>query len=449
MKLLEWFKGNEPEVVGEEEVLHTNMRPVMIFGFAVLIFGFFGFIIWASFAPMINGINMPGTVSSSSHEEIIQSRYGGTIEKILVREGDEVKKNQPIVLFEDAQQKSNLAAVKSQYITFLAMYARLKAEDAGDPSVKFSPALLSFKNSVHAKEAIANQRELFISETANFDAEKNILKANISALKNYLQSAEELKKTTARQIALAKKETLPLEKLAKQGYYPKTKVIELKSRLESLEGRYSEDNGNISRMRGSLSENELKLANLRNSFLKTVNRELNDVQNRVFALKQEYNSALSQYKHSRITAPSDGVVVKIFNKTIGGAVMPGQPIVDVLPLHQSLIVKGDIPVQDIARIRKGLSANLRFPAFDVADIPVLNGRVIYVSANCLANPVSHMSFYVCRIKIGAKGMKTLARRKLKLKPGMPVEITVKTGARTLMSALLNPLLYKISNAFVK
>ena len=449
MKLLEWFKGNEPEVVGGEEVLHTNMRPVIIFGFAVLIFGFFGFIIWASFAPMINGINMPGTVSSASHEEIIQSRYGGTIQKILVREGDEVKKNQPIVLLEDAQQKSNLAAVKSRYITYLAMYARLKAEDAGASSIKFSPSLLSFKDSVQAKEAMATQRELFISETANFSAEKNILKTNISAIKNYLQSAEELKRTTLRQIALAKTEIAPLERLSEQGYYPKAKIIDLKSRLESLEGKLNEELGNISRMQGSLSENKLKLGNLRNNFLKNVNGELNGVQNRVFALRQEYNSALSQYKHSRIASPSDGVVVKIFNKTIGGAVMPGQPIVDILPLHQSLIVKGDIPIQDIARMRKGLSANLRFPAFDVADTPVVNGKVLYVSANSLLNTANHMPFYVCRIKIDAKGLKALARRKLKLKPGMPVEITVKTGSRTLMSALLNPLLYKISNAFVK
>ena len=449
MKLLEWFKGNEPEIIDEEEVLHTNMRPVIIFGSAVLIFGFLGFIIWASFAPMINGINMPGTVSSSSNEEIIQSRYGGTIQKILVREGDEVKKNQPIVLLQDGQLKSNLAAVKSQYITFLSMYARLKAEDAGAPSVKFSPALLSFKNSVHAKEAMATQRELFISDTANYDAEKSIIKTDISGLKNYISSAEELKKSIAKQITLAKKETLPLEKLAKRGYYPKTKVIELKSNLESLEGRYNEEAGNIARFKSSLIQSEMKLNDLRNRFLKNVNRELNEVQSKVFALRQQYNSALGQYKNSHISSPTEGVVVKIFNKTVGGAIMPGQPIVDILPIHQSLIIKGDIPVQDIAHIRKGLKANLRFPDFNVEDTPVLNGRVIYVSANSLANPANHMSFYVCKIKIDANGLKTLARKNLKLKAGMPVEITVKTGAETLIGAILNPLLYKISNAFVK
>lgn len=449
-KLLEWINGTEAEVTGEEEPLHTNMRPVVIFGFAVLIFGFFGFIIWASLAPMISGVNMPGTVTAASEEVVLQSRYGGTIEKIPVKEGETVKKNQPLVIFDDAQQKSNLAAVKSRYITYLAMYARLKAEDSGSDSLKFPRALLSFgRRSVHAKEAIATQKRLFITETQNFKSEEDILKANVSSIKSYIKSAEELKKSIINQIALAKKELLPLERLSRRGYYPKVKVIDLKSGLESLEGKLNEETGNISRMEGSLSENELKLGNLRNNFLTKVNNQLNGVQNSVFALKQEYGSALSQYKHSRITSPTGGVVVKIFNKTIGGAVMPGQPIADVLPLHQSLIVRGDIPIQDIARIHKGLTANLRFPAFDVADVPVLDGRVIYVSANSMTNPASHMSFYICKIKINKDGLKTLARRKLKLKAGMPVEVTVKTGAKTLMSALLNPLLYKISNAFVK
>jgi HlyD family type I secretion membrane fusion protein len=449
MKLLEWIKGNEPEVIDEEEVLHTNMRPVIIFGFAVLIFGFFGFITWAALAPMINGINMPGTVSSASHEDIIQSRYGGTIQKILVKEGAVVKKNQPIVLLQDGQLKSNLASSKSQYITFLAMYGRLKAEASGAKSIKFPNALLNFRHSAHAVDAISTQRELFISDTADYDAEKNILKTDITGLKHYIASAKELKKSLAEQVSLAKKETLPLEKLAKSGYYPKTKVIALKSNLESLEGRYNEETGNIARFQSSLIQTQMKLSDLRNRFLKNVNRELNEVQSKVFALKEQYGAALGQYKNSRISSPSDGVVVKIFNKTVGGAIMPGQPIVDILPIHQSLIIKGDIPVQDIAHIKKGLEANLRFPDFNVENTPVLNGRVIYVSANSLANPANHMSFYICRIKINADGLKTLARRNLKLKAGMPVEITVKTGAETLLGAILNPLLYKISNTFVK
>lgn len=462
MKLVEWIKGKEAEnikesgtdfslspLAGGEEVLHTNMRPVIIFGFAVLIIGFLGFIVWASFAPMVSGINMPGVVTSASEEDILQSRYGGTIQEILVREGADVKKGQPLILLDAAQQKSNLASVKSQYITYLAMYARLKAEDEGASFVKFPSALLSFKNSVHAKDAIATQKEQFIAETADFESEKNILTVNISGLKSYLENAKELKKTTVRQIALAKSEMLPLEKLSKRGYYPKVKVIQMKSNIQQLEGRFNEELGSISQTEGSLSENELKLGNLKNNFLKTLNNQLNEVQSRVFALKTQYGDALSQYKNSRITAPSDGVIVKIFNKTIGGAVMPGQPIVDILPVNQSLIVKGDIPIQNIARIHKGLTANLRFPAFDVADTPVINGRVIYVSANSLVNGADHMQFYICKIKINRAGLKTLARRKLKLKPGMPAEITVKTGSKTLMAALLNPMLYKISNAFVK
>jgi protease secretion system membrane fusion protein len=449
MKLLEWFKGNEPEVIGEEEVLHTNMRPVIIFGFAVLIFGFLGFIIWAAFAPMINGVNIQGTVASASHENIIQSRYGGTIQKILVSEGADVKKGQLLILLDDGQLKSNLASVKSRYITYLAMYARLKAEVSGASSLKFPKALLSFKNSAHAKEAVATQQELFYSDMAGYEAQKNIIKVSIESLKNYLKNAEELKRNTLREINIAKKELAPLDKLSKEGYYPKVKVLDLKSRIESLKGRLNSELSDISRYDGSLSENEIKSADLKNNFLKDVNSRLNTVQNGLFASKQQYKSALSQYEHSRIASPVNGVIVKIYNKTIGGAIMPGQPIVDILPLNQNLIVKGFVPVQNIAHVRKGLTANLRFAAFNVEDIPVVNGRVIYVSANSVPNPANHIPFYACKIKIDSGGLKVLAERRLKLKAGMPVEVTVKTGSKTLLGDILDPLLYKVSNAFVK
>ena len=449
MKLLEWFKGNEPEIIDEEEVLHTNMRPVIIFGSAVLIFGFLGFIIWAAFAPMINGVNIQGTVASASYENIIQSRYGGTIQKILVGEGANVKKGQLLILLDDGELKSNLASVKSRYITYLAMYARLKAEASGASSLKFSKELLSFKNSAHAKEAIATQKELFYSGMAGYEAQKNIISVSIKSLKNYLRNAEEFKRNTLREINIAEKELAPLDKLAKEGYYPKVKVLDLKSRIESLKGRLNSELSDISRFEGSLSENEIKLADLRNNFLKDVNSRLNTVQNGLFASKQQYKSALSQYEHSRITSPVNGVIVKIYNKTIGGAVMPGQPIVNILPLNQNLIVKGFVPVQNIAHVRKGLKANLRFAAFNVENIPVVNGRIIYVSANSVPNPANHIPYYACKIKIDSNGLKVLAKRRLKLKAGMPVEVTVKTGSKTLLGDILDPLIYKVSNAFVK
>ncbi len=454
MKLLDWINKEEKNdaetsVEAIETSLHTNKKPVIFAGFAVLIGGFLGFIIWAAFAPMTKGTNMPGTVTTASNEIVLQSRYGGTIKEVVAREGQTVKKKQPILLLEDAQQKSNLASVKSRYITYLAMYGRLMAEDGGKSGISFPSALYSFKGSNQAQEAMATQKELFNTETINFNAEKSILRVNITGLKSYVENLKQLKISTLNQMNLAQKEIKPLKKLASEGYYPKVKVIEMESSLAQLNGRLNEETGDLSRAEGSLSEDELKLDNLRNNFLKNVNKELNDVQSMVFSLKQQYKAALNQVKNSRVSSPSKGIVVKIFNKTVGGAVMPGQPIVDVIPLHQNLIVKGDIPAQYIARIHKGLSADLRFPAFDVADIPVISGRVIYVSANSMANPVNHVPFYECKIKINSKGLKTLARRKLKLKAGMPAEVTVKTGAKTLLGELLNPLMYKITNAFVK
>jgi len=449
MKLVEWVKGNETEIIGEEEILHTNTRPIIIIGFAVLIFGFLGFIVWASLAPMTAGINAPGIVSAASQENILLTRYGGTVKKVLVRGGQTVKKGQLLMLLEDSQQKSNLASVKSRYITFLAMYARLEAEAAGSNRIVFPNALLSFKNSEHALQAMSVQKKLFRNETANFKTEKNILKLDIAGFKKYIRSIKELKKATARQVTIAEKELGPLKKLAEKGYYPKVKIMDMESNIEQLKGRLNEESGSISRSRMSESEYRTKLNDLEDNYLKNVNTRLTEVQSEVFALKQQYASALSQYENSHVKSPSDGIVVKIYSKTVGAAVMPGQPLINILPLEQNLIVKANIPIQDIARVRKGLEAGLMFPAFDVENMPVIAGKVIYVSANSVENPANHMPFYVCRIKIGTNGLKTLAKMRLKLKAGMPAEVTVKTGAKTLMADILNPLLYKISNAFVR
>jgi HlyD family type I secretion membrane fusion protein len=451
MKLLEGLKGNDTSE-NKDDIdtnIHTNSKPIMLIGFSVLILGFIGFIVWASLASFINGIGVPGVVTVSSQENIIQSRYGGTIKDILVHDGDTVKKNQTLMVLNDSQQKSNLAAAKSEYIADLALYARLRAENTGASNITFPPELLSFKNSAQAQEAMATQRQLFNSKRINFKADENILKVNIKGFRDYIENIRELKRSTANQITLAKKEMKPLKKLAKEGYYPKVKIIYMENTIQELEGKLNEETGSITRAEQSMAEYQLKLDDLRNNFSKEVNMHLSAVQKRVFALKQGYLSAFNQFAHSTIKSSVDGIVVKTYIKTIGGVIMPGQPIIDILPLNQNLIIKANVPTQDIAHVRKGLTANLRFPAFNIESTPVINGKVIYVSANSLVDKANNMAYYVCKIKIDKKGLKTLARLKLKLKAGMPVQATVKTGKRTLMSYIMKPLLDKISHAFVR
>lgn len=454
MNMLEWFKqiegGETFEGLPEgSEVPKTNVKSVAVFGFIVLFVGFFGFIAWASLTPMIKGVSMAGQVTSASQDDIITSRYGGTIRAIVAREGEKVKKGQPIMLLGDSQIKSNLGAIKGKYITYLATYARLNAEAEGKPSLRFPAALLAFKDSVHAKEAMASQMSLFNSDAADYSAQKDMLNASVSGVRGYIENARLLRKSTEKQIKLNESELVPLERLAAEGYYPKAKVIDLKNQLQQLKGRLNEETGDISREEGNLSENKVKLYNLRNSFLQKVNNQLSEVQGMVFSLQKQYEAALEQYNDSHVAAPSDGVIVKIYNKTVGGAVMPGQPVVDILPVGRGLIVQGSFPVMDAADVRKGLKADLIFPALDPTKTPVIEGRVIFVSANSIPNPVTHMQFYTCRVKIGRRGLKTLASRGLALKAGMPVGITVKTSSRSLMAAILNPLLEKIPHAILK
>ncbi len=449
--MLEWFKGKEEET---DSTLNTDSKIVIKLGFTVFIIGFVGFIIWGSFAPMINGINIPGTVTVASEEDYLQSRFGGTIKKVLIKDGSVVKKGQALILLNGSRQKADYAGAESQYIAELALYGRLKAEQNGRSRIKFPSALLSFKNkndaqAIQAIQAIDTQDELFNNRKLNYNTEENIYKTDIAGLKSYLKNIIQLKKNTSLQIIYAKEELKPLKKLAEEGYYPKVKVLEIETNIASLQGKLNEEIGDISKTDSTIGEYEFKLSDLKNNFLGGVNTELSSVQKRVFALRQEYLSMLSQVKHSKIKSPVSGIVVKIYRKTSGSILMPGQAAIDILPLNQNLIIKAHVPAMNVARVRKGLTANLVFPEFNAESTPVINGRVIYISANSIIQKGSGTAFYICKIKIGKKGLKTLAEHKLKLKPGMPVEVTVKTGKTTLIGKVFKPIYRQIYTAFVK
>ncbi len=463
MKLIEIIKGGKNKggrKNGEQNLLsyasenaelvvHYDTKKIMLIGFSVLLAGFLGFILWAALAPMVNGIAVPGVVSVSSHEYIIQSRYGGTLKTLFVNDGDTVKQKQPLMLLDDSSEKADLAAAKSEYVSYLALEGRLLAEDSFAVRIKFPKGIYRFKNSPQAQSAMLTQSRLFSSYMENYKAEKNIYKSDINGYNSYLSNMKLLKKATKKQITLLRSRIVPLERLAKKGYYPRNRVVDLKSELEGLQGKLNEQRAEAARAFSEKANYELKLGDLKNNFLQRVNMRLSEVQKKIFALKQQYIAYLSKYMHTTVSSPVNGIIVKVFTKTPGSAVLPGEPMIDIMPLNQNLIIKANIPAMDIAHVRKGLSANLRFPAFNMENTPVIDGRVVYISAASLIDRANNKDYYFARIKINTKGLKSLAERNLELKAGMPAMVTVKTGKMTLLEIILKPLARDISNAFVR
>ena len=441
------MKRNEKQgLKAEEEILlKTSTRPIILVAFFVLIFGFGTFLVWAFFAPLDEGVVAQGVVTVVSNKKTVQHQYGGTIQEILVKEGDRVKKEQVLIRLNDAQPKASLTSVRSEYFLALAMEERLLTERKREAVIGFPKEITSMRHLPEIANLIKTQQELFNARRGSFENEINILRENIVGQEEYIKGLEELQSSRSKQMELLTGEMNSLREMAEQGYYPRTKIIEMERMWAELSGRRSEDLGNIARTRKAVSEYKIRIVRLEQEFLKEVEAHLGEVQKKLAALKDQYDATLDVLKKTEIKAPEDGFIVGLIVHTIGGVVMPGQLIMEIVPVNEELIVEAKVMTTDIDRLHLKLKADLRFIAFDAKKTPVVEGEVILISADRFIDEATKMPYYLCRIRLTEDGIQQLGNRHLQ--PGMPVQVIIKMGQRTLMEYLIKPLFDRLAISF--
>ena len=435
----------EIETTEEKTPLRTSTNPIIAIALIVLIFGFGALVAWASLAPLDKGVVAHGVMKVVSYRKTIQHQHGGTVEEILVKEGDQVKKGQVLIRLNEALARASLSQFRSEYLANLGLEARLLSERRMDDRIVFPREITSLKGHPEIDEITGRQEELFRTRRNVLENEKKILRENIEGLEIYIGRLEELQASRNKQIELIAKEMEPLRELADQGYYPRNRILEMERVLADLQGRRSEDLGNIARSRTAVSELKMRITRIEQDFFKEVDTQLTEVQKKIVALKDQYTAAADVLERTKIRSPEDGIVIGLRMHTPGGVIMPGHPVLDLIPLNAELIVEAWVMPNDIDKVHAGLKADLRFSAFKTSHTPVAEGEVILVSADRMVDEASRVAYYMCRVKITEKGLKEL--KGMTLQPGMPVEVILKTGERTLISYLLKPLLDRLAISF--
>lgn len=435
----------EIEATEEKTPLRTRTNRIIAIALIVLILGFGGLIAWASLAPLDKGVVAQGVIKVVSYRKTIQHQYGGIVEEILAKEGERVRKGQVLIRLNDIQAKANLSQVRSEYLANLGLEARLLSERRMDDRILFPREITGLKGRPEIDEITGRQEELFRTRRNVLENEKKILRENIEGLEIYISRLEELQASRKKQAELITKEMEPLRELADEGYYPRNRILEMERVLADLQGRRSEDLGNIARSRTAVSEFKMRITRIEQDFLKEVDTQLTEVQKKIVALKDHYTAAADVLERTKIGSPEDGIVIGLRMHTPGGVILPGHPVLDLIPLNAELIVEAWVMPGDIDKVHMGLKADLRFSAFKTSHTPVSEGEVILVSADRMIDETSRTAYYMCRIKITEKGLKDL--KGMTLQPGMPVEVILKTGERTLISYLLKPLIDRLAISF--
>lgn len=362
--------------------VNTDARSHTRMGWWIVIVGVGGFLLWATFAPLDKGVPISGTVAVATSRKEIQHPTGGIIQDILVKEGDVVKAGQTLVSMNDTQTRSLAEIARVQYFTASAAEARLTAERDEKRSITFPPELENAKDDPRVITNIKLQKQLFTSRRMGIQTELGILKEQLNNLRD----------------------------LAKEGYVARNRMLDL----------------------------ELTYVHLQQEYQKEVRTQLSDVQKEAEALRTRLISLDFDLANVEVKAPVDGTIVGLNVFTRGGVVGPGSKLMEIVPSDDLLVVEGQVPVHLIDKVHPDLKVELIFSAFNQNLTPHIPGIVTHVSADRLIDEITKQPYYKLRAKVAPEGMKMVAH--LQIRPGMPVDLFVKTGERTMMNYILKPIL---------
>jgi len=433
---------------GMEEAhgLPTDTRSPAKLGFRVLAIGFGGFLLWAALAPLDEGVPSSGVVTIETKRKAVQHLTGGIVKAVHVKEGQVVREGAPLMELDPtaAGTQFNFENVRQRYYTLRATEARLLTEQSGRDTINFHSDLLSEKDSPLVADMIANQQGLFAARRTALQAEIKAIEETIAGLEGTISGYQGLRESRRSQLALLKEEINGVEELVKDGYAPRNSLLSLQRTQAETIGAIADLQGSIERTKSSLAEAKLRITQRNQEFRKEVDRELTEVRGQVDAESERFNAIKGDLARTVIRAPANGQVVGLaaVAQTVGGVIGPGQKIMDIVPQDEPLLLETHIPPNLIDRVRPGLGADVRFSSFAHSPMLVVPGEVVSVSNDLLTNEQTGAPYYLARVSVTEEGMKKLGRRQLQA--GMPVEVVIITGERSMLTYLLHPLLKRIA-----
>jgi len=439
MKLL---KNDAAEVIAHDVTpleVNTDARAFSRVGWLIVVLGLGGFLLWGLFAPLDKGVPLSGTVAKESNRKAIQHQSGGTVKEILVKDGDVVKEGQVLVRMNGTLAKSAYETSDAQYLTARATEARLSAERDGRKSIQFPAELEQRRSDPRVMDLMSLQSQLLSSRQMSLQNELGSVDENIAGMKEQIRGLEESRDSKKQQMGFLKEQLAGMRDLAKDGYVARNRLLDLERTYAQLSGAVSEDIGNIARTRRQVLEMGLRKSQRMQEYQKEVRTQLADVEREAEALRARMEGQKFEVDNVELKSPVSGTVTSLAVFTQGGVVQPGFKLMEIVPTDDPMVVEGNLAVNLVDRVHPGLKTELIFSAFNANKTPHIPGEVEQVAADRSLDERTGAPFYKVRVKVTPEGQKMLAQHKLDVRPGMPVELFVKTGERTPLNYLFKPI----------
>lgn len=390
--------------------------------------------LWMIAAPLSGAIIAAGKLKVELNRKTVQHQEGGIVRSILVRDGELVRAGQPLIVVGDVRSDAELNMLRDQLRAERVRNARASAE---------AVLATNFQLPVELDGGPGPSDDL-TRETALFQARRRTLDEQIASLeaqaRNARGQAAALTKqieTTAASAKLAAEELEINEKLVRQGYVQRTRLLELQRAESDYRSRLSEAQSDLALAQQRTGELQARIAQSRNQYQQAATDETRESAARIRELEERVRPSQDQAERQYVRAPVAGRVMALRVSSVGEVIAPRAALLDIVPSQEKLVVEARIRPQDIDHVRERSTAEVRLTAFDARTTPLLPGTVVFVSPDRITSQETGESWFVATVEVDAAVLKD--HPTLHLQPGMPAELFVKTPERTLFQYLTKPL----------
>jgi HlyD family secretion protein len=390
---------------------------------------------WSAFARLDSAITATGVVSAETNRKTVQHLEGGIVREIHVREGQHVQAGQVLFRLDFTQAKAGYELQRNQLDSAIAQEARLIAERDGQEQIAFPQELLDRADDPNVKRAIADQVAQFQERCGSLKGGVQILDAKIDQYQLEIEGLKQERSGTANQLGFVNEELVDVRHLFEKQLTQKSRLMLLereRSRLEGLIGRSTADE---SKARNGIEEARLQIRQLRQKFQEDVANSMLETRQKINDLREKVRVAQDVLSRVDILSPSTGVAQNLRVFTSSGVVKAGEPMVDVVPERDALIVQAHVQPQDTENLQPGMPAEVRFSSFQTRILPIIVGKVETISRDRLVDEQTKQPYFLAQVVVDD----IPSFVKDRLSAGMPADVIFPTGERTVLDYLVRPL----------
>jgi len=420
------------------EIIRLRLRRPIVAGSVVVLVLVFGLLIWASVFSIAGAVVAPGTVKVEDNVKQIKYREGGVIRDIFVREGQRVRQGQVMLRFDRVQSQAGVEVYQASYDSSLAQMARFRAEAANAQDVNFPAELLGRQNDPRVATMLVSERGLFTARMLLYRSQASVLSGQAQQLGSQIDGLRAQLTANASQLDLINDELEGVKALNRQGYAPRTRLLQLQRSVVDLQGQRGSLMADVARAKQAVGSVNLQIAQLDDKRQTDAAQGVREAQDRLTEVMPKLRAMQDSLAQTEVRAPVDGYVFNLTQYTRGGVAQPGEALMEIVPTGMPLLITAQVKPVDIAQLHVGMPARVTLTAYNPRTTPQIDGKVVLVSADATTDQATRESYYVVQVKVDPAEL-AKAGPGVHLTPGMPASVAIVTGQRTIMHYLLGPM----------